>query len=317
MADPLIIDVHMHVFPTKEEGRAAVEAYEGWEFGDESAIPEYSRYSGDVADTLEAMDEANVSRAVMVHFFTPLLDAHDKVDAKYPGGLDEAKRTQAMRDLSPGLADQFKASNREACESVKDHPQILPYIHIDPWVLGPDEAAEHLRDMVQTHGAKGIKLHSVIQRFFMADRRMWPVYQTCADLGLGIIAHSGSAKGKDQYGDPRAFVEVYKAFPTMKLIMAHLGNGSWHQTREVAAACPNAVFDVCEIMEWYGAPLAPTESQLAQLIKDVGPERVMLASDFPWWSTAHCAERIMRMPILSTDEKEGILGANAERILGI
>ena len=70
-------------------------------------------------------------------------------------------------------------------------------------------------------------------------------------------------------------------------------------------------------MEWIGAPSAPTVDQLAQLIKDIGPERVMMASDFPWWAPARCVERIMDFPILSKEEKEGILGANAARILGI
>ena len=99
--------------------------------------------------------------------------------------------------------------------------------------------------------------------------------------------------------------------------MAHLGNGSWRQTIELAKAHPNAIFDTSEISEWYGATLAPTPEQLARMIKEIGPERVMLGTDFPWWTPTHCAERIMDLPVLSQEEKEGILGANAARILGI
>ena len=149
--------------------------------------------------------------------------------------------------------------------------------------MTPEDAAAHLRDMVESHGARGIKLHAPIQRFFMGDKRMWPVYQTCVELGLGIVVHSGKAQGEDQYGDPQAFAEVLGAFPDLKLVLAHMGNGAWRQTKEIAEAYPNAVFDCCELMEWAGAgaPNAPSVDQLAQLIKDVGPERVMLASDFP------------------------------------
>ena len=135
-------------------------------------------------------------------------------------------------------------------------------------------------------------------------------------LGLGIVAHSGTSQGDVQYGDPQAFVPVYKNFPGLKLITAHLGNGSWKQTREVAKANPNAVFDTCELIEWFGAPLGPTPEDFARLIKDIGPERVMLASDFPWWSTKHVIDILMDLPILSREEKEGILGANAARYMG-
>ncbi len=151
----------------------------------------------------------------------------------------------------------------------------------------------------------------------MGDAMMWPIYQTCLDLGIGIVAHSGHTEGEIQYGDARSFAPVYEAFPDLKLVMAHLGCGSWHQTREVAEAFPNAMFDCCEIMEWVGRGSAPTMGELGQLIKDVGPQRVMMASDFPCWTPAQSVERVMELPVLSTEEKEAIVGANAARLLGV
>ena len=43
----------------------------------------------------------------------------------------------------------------------------------------------------------------------------------------------------------------------------------------------------------------------------------MMGSDFPWYDLDHTVERIMELPVLSNEEKEGILGANAVRILGL
>ena len=316
MAGPLIIDVHMHVFESKEQGRRAKGSYEGWEFGDPDNPPAYSSYDGDVAAALAAIEEAGASRAVMVHFFLPLIGAQDRVD-QAGHGLDAAARTRAINELDPTLGERLKESNVRACAAVKYHPELLPFVCIDPWVLGPQEARDHLVDLVERHGARGIKLHSVSQRFFMGDRRMWPVYEACVELDVPIVAHSGRNLAEQQFSEPRAFAEVYERFPDLKLVMAHLGNGSWRQTTDLADAYPNALFDTSEVTEWYGAPLAPTPAELARLIKDVGPERVMLGTDFPWWSPAHCVERIMDLPILSTEEKEGILGANAARLLGV
>ena len=106
---------------------------------------------------------------------------------------------------------------------------------------------------------------------------------------------------------------MYKNFPNLKLITAHLGNGSWRQTLEVAQENPSAMFDICELIEWFGAPLAPTPEEFAQLIRDVGAHRVMLGSDFPWWSTRHVLDIVMGLPVLTMEEKTGIVGENAAR----
>ena len=83
------------------------------------------------------------------------------------------------------------------------------------------------------------------------------------------------------------------------------------------SAFPNAYFDSSELIEWTGAPNAPTDEQLAQLIRDIGPGRVMMGSDYPWYGLTRSVERIMELPILTNGEKEAILGANAIEILGL
>ena len=63
--------------------------------------------------------------------------------------------------------------------------------------------------------------------------------------------------------------------------------------------------------------LGPSDEQLAQLIKDVGPHRVMMGADFPWYDIDHTVDRVMDLPLLSREEKEGNMGANAVNILGL
>ena len=130
-----------------------------------------------------------------------------------------------------------------------------------------------------------------------------------------MLSHSGTARGATQYAEPRAFAEVLRKFPDLTVVLAHLGGGSWHQTAELAQRFPQVVFDCCEIVEWTGAPNAPSDEALARLIRDIGPHRVMLGTDFPWYDLDHTVERVMDLPLLSREEKEGMLGANAVRIL--
>ena len=97
--------------------------------------------------------------------------------------------------------------------------------------------------------------------------------------------------------------------------MAHLGGGKWQDTLAVAQAFPRVAFDLCEIIEWAGAPGAPTPAELATLIRQIGPERVVLGSDYPWYEPAHTAALVESLPVLSQGEKNAILGENAARIL--
>jgi predicted TIM-barrel fold metal-dependent hydrolase len=99
------------------------------------------------------------------------------------------------------------------------------------------------------------------------------------------------------------------------VLLVHLGGGKWQDTLAAAEAFPNVAFDLCEIIEWAGAPNAPTMEELATLIRDIGLERVVLGSDYPWYQPAHTAELVLALPGLSLAEKNAILGDNAARIL--
>ena len=110
---------------------------------------------------------------------------------------------------------------------------------------------------------------------------------------------------------------MLEAFPRLKLVVAHLGGGTWKQALAIAEQFDNAYFDCCEIIEWTDSTNGPTQQELGQLIKDIGPSRVMMGSDYPWYDLDHTVDRVMELPVLSREEKEGIAGANAVRILNL
>jgi predicted TIM-barrel fold metal-dependent hydrolase len=136
-------------------------------------------------------------------------------------------------------------------------------------------------------------------------------------LGLVVLSHTGSAKGGEPFAEPRAFAAMLAQHPRLTVVLAHLGGGSWRQTLSLARAFPKVTFDLCEIIEWAGAPKAPTDEELAWMIKEIGPERVMLGTDFPWYDLGRTVELVMELPVLSTGEKERILGVNAVGMLDL
>lgn len=310
----MIIDSHMHVYRTAAEGLRDKEAYQIWEYGEKDDV-HYSQYPGVVADALKALEEAGASRAVVVNLFAVSLEREHAL-AGLPPGLSGAAREEAIRGIDATMGERLRASNHWLCDEAAKHAQIVPFIAVDPGVLTPEENVAHIREMVG-RGARGLKLHPVLQGFSPDDQRMLPVYETCVQLGIPIVSHSGPAQGNWQYAEPRAFAAVLAAFPRLTLVLAHLGGGAYRQLPEIARRYPNATFDCCEIIEWTGGSTAPTDRELAQLILEVGPERVMMGTDFPWYDVDHTAQRVRELPLLSDEQKEGILGANAVRILGL
>ena len=308
MADPVKVDVHMHLYPSAESGAWWKAGYEIWEYGEKDKVT-FSRSSGTVGDALTAMEQAGFSHGIAVNLLSVDLFREEAV-ALLPKDLHGEDRAAAVTEIEATMADRFRAANRWLVDALAPLPQLTPYVGVDPWAMSPQQNVEHLREMTD-RGGRGIKLHPVAQRFEPNDPRMRPVYDTCEELGLVVLSHTGSAKGGEPFAEPRAFAAMLAQHPRLTVVLAHLGGGSWRQTLSLARAFPKVAFDLCEIIEWAGAPKAPTDEDLARMIKEIGPERIMLGTDFPWYDLDRTVELVMALPVLSTEEKQQILGANA------
>jgi len=268
----------------------------------------------DVDDALAAIRDSPVDRAVVVNLFAVSI-ARANALAEVPAALDAADRQRAIATIDASMGDRLKQSNLDVCDLGRRHSELIPFVSADPWALDAREGAAHLEDLVANRGARGIKLHPVLQQFDVSDPRMFPIYDACVDLDIPIVAHSGPSRAGPQFAEPRALAGMLQAFPGLRVVLAHLGGGAWRQTAEIARTFPNAYFDCCEILAWIGASNAPDEQQFARLIQEVGADRVLLGSDFPWYDLDYSVERVTSLPLLSGGEKEAILGGNAMRLL--
>ena len=310
-----IIDMHMHIYPSREYGLSRKSTYQVWEYGEKPDTP-FSRYSGDVEDALDAIRGSPVDRAVVVNLFAVSI-ARANTTAELPSTLDQVGRQRAIAEIDATMGDRLKQSNYAACDLARRHPELIAFVSADPWALDREAAQVHLRDLVTNRGARGVKLHPVLQQFDVSDPRMFSIYETCVGLDIPIVAHSGPSRSGPQFAEPRALAGMLRAFPRLRVVLAHLGGGAWRQAAEIARGFPNAYFDCCEILAWIGASNAPDETQFAQLIQAVGADRVMLGSDFPWYDLDYSVERIRSLPLLSQEEKTAILGGNAVRLLRV
>ena len=315
MSEPIKVDSHVHLYRSVQEGNSEKHGYEVWEYGKKANVP-VSAYPGTVDNILEAMEAAEISKVVVVNLFIAQQHLNDEL-AKFPKGLSESEIQKRTKDAKAEVVYELKNFNRWLCTVARENSEIIPFVGADVTALAGEDCAKHVQDMMENHGAHGVKLHGAAGGFNMSDERLWPMYSVCEELGAPIIGHSGPDRDGKGLAEPQAFGRLLKSFPRLHVVLAHMGGATWEQAMEIAQTYPNAFFDCCEIIEWTDAPNAPTEQQLVRLIKDIGPERVMMGSDFPWYDLDYTVERIMELPGLSNEEKEGILGANAVKILNL
>jgi uncharacterized protein len=312
MTEPLKIDTHIHLYSSREEGQWWKAGYEIWEYGERDGV-HFSKDTGTLDETVAVLGRGGFAHGVVVNLFSADL-FRLQYESTLPAEAAGAERAQAMARFDATISERYVAFNRWLMDTLAGVPAISGFVAIDPGALSPERNVEHLREMAE-RGARGVKLHPVVQKFEPNDPRMHPVYQACIELGLTVLSHTGPAKGGEPFGEVPAFAPMLAEFPGLSVLLAHLGGGKWRETLAIAQAFPNVAFDLCEIIEWAGAPNAPTSEELAGLIRDIGPERVVLASDYPWYEPAHTAELVQSLPVLSQGEKNAILGENAARIL--
>jgi uncharacterized protein len=312
MSGPLKIDTHIHLYPSGEEGEWWKSGYEIWEYGERDGV-HFSQGTGTPEETVAVLDRGGFAHGVAMNLFSADL-FRQQYESALPLDMDVADRARALAEFDATIAERYLAWNRWLMGTLAEVPTLSGFVAIDPSVLSPERNVEHLREMAE-RGARGVKLHPVVQKFEANDPRMHPVYQACIEMGLTVLSHTGPARGGEPFAEVAAFAPMLAGFPGLTVLLAHLGGGKWQDTLDVARAFPNVAFDVSEIIEWLGAPNAPTAAELAQLIRDIGPDRIVLGSDYPWYEPTHTADLVLSLPILSQAEKNAILGENAARIL--
>lgn len=278
----MIIDAHVHLHPTKEVGKMVVEMIKS-EYG----VDYYSYGTPD--DYLNDMENAGIDKAVMVSF---------------------APDNQLKNNNFWTVAITRSGKNKPA-----KYPMFIPFISVSPTMNGrtPVEELEHKYNW----GMKGLKIHPIAQNFSPDDERMWPVYDWMVKHDLPITAHSGmNIDNKSDLGEPNRWIKVLESFPDLKLILAHLGNGFWDQTVEIADKYPNVMFDTAIAISHIDSPTTLDDEESIDLIKTIGSHRILFGSDYPWVNPGKDIMKIKSLEI-SIDDKKKILGENAARLFDL
>lgn len=300
------VDIHLHAYAEASVGLSNQAMYPITEYGEKDGVHS-AGVAGTVPEALAAMDAAGLDYAA-------LLGSFELPDLPFP---PNGARHWPAEPTHPEFADELIAYNRWVCDVAVEHPRLLPFVTANPAVLSSDQARTHLEEAFGTWGARGLKLHPISIRTHLDDPAMEGVYAACEGAGAPIVFHSGPDRRRFGWSEPTAFPALAAARPRLLMILAHLGGAAWRDIVATAESSPGLYFDLSEIVQWVGAPHAPSMEQLAGLVRAIGVERVLLGSDFPWYEPADTVAAVESIDGLTRGERDAILGENAARLLGL
>jgi len=299
----LIVDAHVHTYPTTAIGEQAMQG------------AGRSGCSGTVEELLPIMAQAGVSYSVMANM-TPTYDMKMAALEKLPPALAREEREEAEKDINKKMVARMQRRNLWTCDLGKENSGLVPLIGIDV-LQAPSEMELEIERGVKELGAKGLKLHPVVNRFLPGDRGLWPAYSKAEEMGVPILFHSGAAEagGSTHAGNarPGRFDEVLSTFPRLVVVLAHLGNVFLAESVELAQKHDNVYFDTSAIISLTETEGGLSDAELVRLIRQIGVDRVLFGSDWPWFPPQPGIERIKNLD-MTEEEKQSILGKNAARI---
>lgn len=127
-------------------------------------------------------------------------------------------------------------------EYCSQSPRLLPFASVNPWVQF--DAPTAIRRFA-SGGARGLKLYPSYQFFYPNDPMMWPIYDTCCELGWPVMFHSGTSVfsgSRVRFALPIHVDDVAVAFPNLRIVLAHAGRPAWTGEAAVLARLHAGVY---------------------------------------------------------------------------
>ncbi|MFZ3149267.1 MAG: amidohydrolase family protein [Methanothrix sp.] len=169
-------------------------------------------------------------------------------------------------------------------------------------------------DRLASWGIKGVKMMPLLQEVYPDDHRCEGLYEALIERKMILVAHAGRdpLDRPEVFGTPERFSRTVECYPDLRLVLAHLGGlRMWDDVRRyLLPAGRNVYFDTAYVSFYMG------QEEMGELIRDIGPERVIFGSDYPWEEPGKAAE-IIRGLGLGVAEENAVLFKNAATLLGM
>lgn len=202
-------------------------------------------------------------------------------------------------------------SNDEVAGFVAEAPERLVGVgSVD--ISKPMQAVHEMRRCINELGFKAIRVLPWLWELPPTDRRFYPVYTACCDLGVPFctqIGHTGPLM-PSEVGRPIYIDQVALDFPELKIVAGHIGYPWTDEAIAVATKHENVYIDTSA----YTVSRYPT--QLVEFMRGHGRGKVLFGSNYPMIMPAKALEGLDRLE-LPGDVQSAFLERNAKRVFAM
>ncbi len=189
-------------------------------------------------------------------------------------------------------------NDRTLAYAARSAGRLVPFVRLD-LTERPLEEARRCLDA----GAQGIKLHPRAQGFTLDDERLAPIFQLASERDVPILIHGG--RGLPPIAEH--LERLVLRCDGVRLIIAHAGIADMAGLAGRLGGIPGVFFDTSV---WSGV-------DLLDLYRQVSPEQIVYASDYPYGRQPNSLLMSLRTAKLAGfDDRQirALLGENARRI---
>lgn len=204
-------------------------------------------------------------------------------------------------------------SNEEVAGWIAEHADRfagLAAVDLDK----PMQAVRELRRCVEQLGFKGLRVLPWLWEAPPTDRRYYPLYAACVELGVPFctqVGHTGPLRPSET-GRPIPYIDqVAIDFPELVIVGGHIGYPWTEEMIAVARKHENVYIDTSA----YTSKRIPAEL-VAYMKTGSGRQKVLFGSNYPMiFAQAALAE--LDSLGLDDEARELYLGGNARRVFGL
>ena len=256
---------------------------------------------------------------------------------------------KAERDVAEAV---IRLQNERLAEVCGQHPdRFVAFASVA--LQHPDLAARQLEEGMKKHGLRGAAVGGSVEGLELSDPKFNPFWKKAEELGALVFIHpqAGGASGQlaarwkgngflgNNIGYPLEttialshliFEGTLDRFPGLKVCGAHGGGylpsyagRTDHGCLTRPDLCPGGTHGPIRkkpseyLKQLSYDTMVFTPEGLRHLAAEVGPDRLMVGTDYPYPWTKTAVEHVLDTPGLSDSDRAGILGGTAAKLLGI
>jgi predicted TIM-barrel fold metal-dependent hydrolase len=233
--------------------------------------------------------------------------------------MDEADVQKALlvaEDFQGTLGK--KVPNESIADGVRMYPdRFLGLASVDPH--NGRQAVQELEHAVVDLGMVGLTLWPCFQEIYANDRRYYPLYEKCLELGIFVVVHASinfNSKAKLDLGRPIYLDEVAVDFPELRIVASHAG---WPWVLEMIAVAwrhPNVYMEISAMRPKYMAREHSGWGPLLNYGDTILQDRIMFGTSWPLLPFKRSVDEVRALP-LRESVVDKWLYQNAAKFLGI